>query len=57
LYFPRIGYSQPLLDADIRVAKKLFEINVFGLVELTQKCASLLIKSKGTIIIKPLSPP
>jgi 1-acylglycerone phosphate reductase len=44
------GYSQPLLDADIRVAKKLFEINVFGLVEMTQKCASLLIKSKGTII-------
>jgi NAD(P)-dependent dehydrogenase (short-subunit alcohol dehydrogenase family) len=44
------GYSQPLLDADIRVAKTLFDINVFGLVEMTQKCAPLLIKSKGTII-------
>jgi NAD(P)-dependent dehydrogenase (short-subunit alcohol dehydrogenase family) len=44
------GYSQPLLDVDIAVAKKLFEINVFGLVEMTQKCAPLLIKSKGTII-------
>jgi short-subunit dehydrogenase len=44
------GYSQPLLDADIRAVKKIFEINVFGLVEMTQKCAPLLIKSKGTII-------
>jgi 1-acylglycerone phosphate reductase len=32
------------------VAKKLFDINVFGLVEMTQKCAPLLIKSKGVVI-------
>ncbi|PVH77427.1 putative short-chain dehydrogenase/reductase [Cadophora sp. DSE1049] len=44
------GYSIPLLDAEKSVAKKLFDVNVFALVAVTQAFAPLLISSKGTII-------
>lgn len=45
-----IGYSIPLLDSDMSVAKKMFKMNVFGVVTVTQAFAPLLIASKGTII-------
>ncbi len=45
-----VGYSIPLLDAEKSVAKKMFDVNVFGLVSVTQAFAPLLITSKGTII-------
>src|SRR6187402_67048 len=40
----------PLLDAEKSVAQKMFDVNVFGLVTVTQAFAPLLIASKGTII-------
>ncbi|KAK2764291.1 hypothetical protein FQN54_008983 [Arachnomyces sp. PD_36] len=44
------GYSMPLLDSDMSVAKKMFDVNVFAVVAVTQAFAPLLIASKGTII-------
>ncbi|KAJ5538127.1 hypothetical protein N7494_007606 [Penicillium frequentans] len=44
------GYSMPLLDSDVSVAKKMFDVNVFAVVTVTQEFAPLLIASKGTII-------
>jgi short-subunit dehydrogenase len=40
----------PLLDADINVAKKLFDVNVFGVIAVTQAFSSLLIATKGKVI-------
>jgi short-subunit dehydrogenase len=40
----------PLLDSDVSVAKKMFDVNVFAVVTVTQSFAPLLIASKGTII-------
>lgn len=44
------GYALPLLDNDIEVAKKMFDVNVFAVMALTQAFAPLLIEAKGTII-------
>ncbi|KAJ5633115.1 hypothetical protein N7490_009454 [Penicillium lividum] len=44
------GYSMPLLDSDVSIAKKMFDVNVFAVVAVTQAFAPLLIASKGTII-------
>lgn len=43
------GYSMALLDAEKLVAKKMFDVNGFALVAVTQAFAPLLISSKGTI--------
>ncbi|ATZ55688.1 hypothetical protein BCIN_12g02560 [Botrytis cinerea B05.10] len=44
------GYAMPLLDSEVSVAQKMFDINVFALVAVTQAFSPLLIFSKGTII-------
>ncbi|PQE10300.1 hypothetical protein CJF32_00000857 [Rutstroemia sp. NJR-2017a WRK4] len=44
------GYAMPLLDADLSVAKQLFDLNVFAVVSVTQAFSPLLIASKGTIL-------
>lgn len=44
------GLNLPLLDAPISDAKKLYDVNVFGVISVTQGFAPLLIASKGTII-------
>ena len=44
------GYSAPLLDADIEQVKKMFDVNVFGIVATIQAFAPLLIAAKGTIL-------
>lgn len=44
------GYISPLLDTDISEAKKLFEVNVFAVIEVTKAFSPLLIASKGTIV-------
>ncbi|KAL2838988.1 hypothetical protein BJY01DRAFT_219563 [Aspergillus pseudoustus] len=44
------GYSMPLLDSDVSVAKKMFDVNFFAVVTVTQAFAPLLIASQGTII-------
>src|SRR4051812_17639307 len=40
----------PLLDAEVSVARKLFDLNVFAVVSVTQAFSPLLIASKGTIL-------
>jgi short-subunit dehydrogenase len=40
----------PLLDSDVAIAKKMFDVNVFALVAVTQAFSPLLISSKGTIV-------
>jgi NAD(P)-dependent dehydrogenase (short-subunit alcohol dehydrogenase family) len=44
------GYSMPLMDVDIAEAKKLFDVNVFAIISVTQAFAPLLIEAKGTIV-------
>lgn len=44
------GYGLPLLDSDISQAKKLFDVNVFAVIEVTRAFAPLLISTKGTIV-------
>lgn len=40
----------PLLDSDVSIAKRMFDVNVFAVVTVTQAFAPLLIASKGTIV-------
>jgi 1-acylglycerone phosphate reductase len=40
----------PLLDVDIKAAKKLYDVNVWGLLATTQAFVPLLITAKGTIV-------
>lgn len=44
------GQTAPLIDASIAEAKALFDVNVFGLLEVTQAFTPMLIASKGTIV-------
>ncbi|KAI1328819.1 putative short-chain dehydrogenase/reductase [Xylariaceae sp. FL0255] len=37
-----VGYMMPLLDADIDEARKLFDVNIWGTLAVTQACAPLL---------------
>jgi 1-acylglycerone phosphate reductase len=39
----------PLLDTSIEEAKKLYDVNVWGILATTQAFAPLLIKAKGTV--------
>jgi 1-acylglycerone phosphate reductase len=41
----------PLLDCDLSTAKKLFDVNVFGVIGAIQTFSSLLIAAQGTIVI------
>jgi 1-acylglycerone phosphate reductase len=43
-------YSMPLLDAELDIVRKLFELNVFAVLSTTQAFAPLLLKSKGTVV-------
>lgn len=44
------GYSLPLLDTEVSVAKKMFDVNVFAIIAVIQAFSPLLFASKGTII-------
>jgi 1-acylglycerone phosphate reductase len=43
-------YSMPLLDSDLDSVRKLFELNVFAVLGVTQAFVPLLVKSKGTVV-------
>ncbi|KAK9372467.1 uncharacterized protein V1513DRAFT_384756 [Lipomyces chichibuensis] len=45
-----IGYVMPTLDVDIDEAKKVFDVNVWGLLAVTQAFAPLVIAAKGSIV-------
>jgi 1-acylglycerone phosphate reductase len=40
----------PLLDSEVAIAKKMFDVNVFALIAVTQAFSPLLIASKGTVV-------
>lgn len=40
----------PTLDCDIETAKSMYDINVWGMVRVTQEFAPLLIAAKGTLV-------
>lgn len=40
----------PLLDTEVSVAQKMFDVNVFALIAVTQAFSPLLIASQGTVI-------
>ena len=44
------GYSMPFADIDIAEAKKLFDLNVWSYVSVTQAFLPLLVKSKGLVV-------
>lgn len=44
------GYSIPLLDADLEEGRKLFEVNLWGMLGVIQKFAPLLVKAGGTVV-------
>jgi short-subunit dehydrogenase len=44
------GYSMPIADISIAEAKKLFDLNVWSYLSVTQAFLPLLLKSKGTIV-------
>jgi 1-acylglycerone phosphate reductase len=44
------GYSMPVSDLSILEAKKLFDLNVWSYLAVTQAFLPLLLKSKGTIV-------
>jgi len=44
------GYMMPLLDAEAQAVKQNFEVNIFGLLAVTQAFFPLLRQSKGTVV-------
>jgi 1-acylglycerone phosphate reductase len=40
----------PLLDEDIEQVKKLFDVNVYGALRVTQACAPMLMATKGKVV-------
>lgn len=43
-------FVMPLLDTDIAEGKKLFDVNVWGLLAVTQAFAPMLVASKGVVL-------
>ena len=41
----------PILDVDLDAAKKLFDVNLWGVIATIQTFAPLLIAAQGTIVI------
>ncbi|KAI5201771.1 hypothetical protein E4T42_04287 [Aureobasidium subglaciale] len=42
-------FVMPLLDVDVEKAKQLYEVNVWGILRVTQACKSLLIEAGGVV--------
>jgi 1-acylglycerone phosphate reductase len=49
-YSAGMGYSTPILDADIDFARKVMDVNLFGRVAVTQAFAAMILKSKGIVL-------
>ena len=45
-----IMFVMPLLDTSIEESKKLFDVNVWGLLAVTQAFAPMLVRSKGVLL-------
>ncbi|PVI03134.1 NAD(P)-binding protein [Periconia macrospinosa] len=42
-------YHMPILDMDLEKGRQLFEVNVWGVIAVTQAFAGMLVKSKGVV--------
>ena len=45
-----IGYTMPVADSYIKQVRAVFDVNVFGALEITQAFLPLIVASKGTIV-------
>ncbi|KAI9661446.1 MAG: hypothetical protein M1831_002968 [Alyxoria varia] len=45
-----VGYTMPVADASIEQVKAVFDVNIFGALEVTQAFLPLILASKGTIV-------
>ncbi|KAI9158240.1 Short-chain dehydrogenase ptmH [Paramyrothecium foliicola] len=45
-----VGYLSPLLDTDMAVARRVFDVNLFGLLEVTRSFTPMLVAAKGTVV-------
>lgn len=45
-----MGLCRPLLDTDIDEAKKVYDLNVWGVIAMTQAFAPMLVKAKGVVL-------
>ena len=46
-----VGMMMPLLDVDIQEAKKVFEVNLWGVLAVTKAFAPLVVKDRGTVVV------
>ena len=44
------GFTAPLLDTDLDAAKRIYDVNVWGMLATTQAFAPLLIEAHGTVL-------
>lgn len=44
------GLFMPILDTDVDEARRMFEVNIFGVLAVTQAFAPLVIAAKGTVV-------
>lgn len=44
------GLFMPVLDTDVDEARRMFEVNIFGVLAVTQAFAPLVIAAKGTVV-------
>src|SRR5262245_61336665 len=45
------GYTMPYLDVDISLSQRLFDVNVWGAMRVTQAFTPLVVKAKGVIVM------
>jgi len=43
-------FVMPLLDTDLAESKKLFDVNVWGMLAVTQAFAPMLVRSQGVVL-------
>jgi 1-acylglycerone phosphate reductase len=44
------GYAMPLLDSDLEIARKVFDVNFFAVLAVTQAFSKMIIEAKGKIV-------
>lgn len=44
------GFVMPVLDSDVDMGKKMFDVNVWGVIRVTQVFAPLVVNAKGVIV-------
>ena len=45
-----LGATGPLIEVDLAIAKRLFDVNVLGLLAVTQALAPMLIAARGKVV-------